>query len=733
MIFIKSRLFNMFCLMVLVFVSLAGAEDLRLPKVFTDHMVLQRELPVVIWGWADAGEKVTVSFAGQNISAKADKEGRWQVELLPLKACAKPAKLTVKADDETIAFDDVLVGEVWLCSGQSNMELPVRQSTDAEKEIAAANYPLIRHIRIEHVMLPEPVKDIQTNNGWELCSPETVGAFTGAGYFFGRELFAKLNVPIGLVHSSWGGSNIEAFTSLEGFKQVPELWDYVRRIESSLPDSATYKKTVEDTVAKTQKWIAETQEALKKDARVNAVPVLPPSTLPLLNWVDPANKHNAMIEGLVPYRIRGSIWYQGESNHGEGMLYVKKTEALVKGWRTAWGQPDLPYYFVQIAPYLYGEEDPEILATFWEAQEAIEKEIPNTGMVVIHDVGNLKDIHPKNKQAVGYRLAAQALANTYGMDIVAGGPQFDKMKIEGNKLRVFFKRTGSGLVTSDGKSPDWFEIAGDDGIFAPADAVIEGKTVVLSNADIVKPVAMRYAWSKIAEPNLKNKEGFPVGAFRAGKINERAMLDARVELAKGYDLVYSYDIGTTRTTNTTAAYLVDRAGEIKSFDRVGYFLALKKANKAIQYVWVSMEAFTKDASKLGIPASSANVMFRQWVGGMEVVSNVDGVKTGNGLKGYLEFWPHNYGPQNDTGIEGASDDVFDFGDTPGDPREGYGSMQVHNPAARQTVFALNRWTAGQKSDLGIGNSPEGNPDYTFRANADQYELKRLMVLVRPVK
>jgi sialate O-acetylesterase len=513
----KSRFFEVVCVVVLVFTAVAAAERLRLPKVFSDHMVLQRRLPVVIWGWADTGEKVTVSFAGQSKSARADSEGRWRIELSGLKASAKADTLKVKAGDETVVFGDVLVGEVWLCSGQSNMEWTVAQSNDAEKVIAEANYPMIRHIKIERVMLPEPAKDVATKNGWEVCSPETVASFTGAGYFFGKELSAKLDVPIGLVNSSWGGSTIEAFTSLDGFKQVPELSDMVRRIESSLPKNDAYKQAVQETIAKTRQWIIEAREALNKDVRVPAVPGLPKNALPLLHWMDPANKHNAMIEGLAPYRIRGSIWYQGEANRKDGMLYVKKTQALLEGWRKAWGQPDLPFYYVQITPYLYGKEDPEILAKFWEAQAAIENEIPNTGMVVINDVGNLKDIHPKDKKTAGHRLAVQALANTYGMDIVAGGPRFDKIEIEGSKVRVFFKRTGSGLVTSDGKNPDWFEIAGEDGIFVSADAAIDGRTVLLSNSGIEKPAAMRYAWSKLAEPNLKNKEGFPVSAFRAGK------------------------------------------------------------------------------------------------------------------------------------------------------------------------------------------------------------------------
>ena len=720
-------------LVVLILAAVVTAEPLRLPNIFGDHMVLQRDLPVVIWGWADAGQEVTVSFGKQSKSAKANDAGRWRVRLRPLKASAKAKRLEVRAGEQTVAFEDVLVGEVWLCSGQSNMEWRVANTEGAKQEIAGADYPLLRHIEMDHIMLPEPVDDVQSRKGWEICTPETVPSFTAVGYFFGKELHEELDVPVGLVNSSWGGSNIEAFTSLEGFKQVPELSDMVERIQASLPHNPAYKKAVRKTLAETRKWLAEAKEALAGDERVPSAPDLPASTNPLMNWVDPANKHNAMINGLTPYRIRGTIWYQGESNRADGMLYVKKTEALVKGWRKAWRQPDLPYYYVQIAPYQYGEEDPHVLPVFWEAQAAIEKEIPHTGMVVVHDVGNVRDIHPRNKKTVGHRLALLALARTYGRDLLDGGPQFERLAVEGDKVRVFFKRTGSGLTTSDGKAPDWFEIAGENGLFVSARASIDGHTVVLSSEEVRKPSAIRYAWSKLAEPNLRSKEGFPVSAFRSGRIEERALLDAAVPQAKGYKLIYSYDVGVAGTTQKAAPYRVDRANEVEAFDRVAYFLALKKAGEPLQYVWASMDAFTTEAAKLGVPTSSVNATFRQWVDRMEVRSNVDGVETGQGLKGYIEFWPHNYGPQNTASVEGASNDTYDFGDTPTNPREGYGSMQIHNPSARQTILAVNKWWEGQKADVGIGNSPEGNPDYTFRSNAGAYQLKRLMVLVRPAK
>ncbi len=705
-------------------------QELRLPKVFGDHMVLQQELPVVIWGWGKAGQRVLVQFVGQEQSTNVGRDGRWRVTLDPLEASATGMTLTVKTGDESMAFNDVLVGEVWLCSGQSNMEMAVASCNSAQEEIANADYPTIRHIRVEHVMLPDPADDVQTKAGWQRCSPETAGEFTAAGYYFARELLKGLKVPVGLVHSSWGGSMIEPFTSLEGFQAVPELANYVKRIEDSTPGHPNYEKAVRDTMAATRKWLTDAERALGEGDRVGAVPTLPSVTNPLQDWADPTNKYNAMIHGLVPYRIRGTIWYQGEANHNDGMLYVRKTEALMAGWRKAWGQPELPHYYVQIAPYHYGDEDPTILPTFWEAQAAIEKEVPHTGMVVTHDIGDTQDIHPKNKQAVGYRLAVLALADTYGKETLCGGPRFERMAVEGGNVRVFFNRVGGGLVTSDGKAPDAFEIGGENGVFVLAEAKIDRGTIVLHSPEVREPCAIRYAWSKLAGPNLRNAEGFPVSAFRCGRLPERAMVDRLAPQAKGYELLYSHDVGSGGTSQDAAAYRVDRAKEVGAFDRVAYFLVLQKDSGPMQYVWASMKPFTTDARKLGIPTVSTQASFHQVVEDMEVRTNVNGVTTGEGMTGYIEFWPSNYGPENTGRVEGASDRVFDFGDTPGTPVAGYGSMQIHNPSAKQTVMALNKWWDAAV-DVGIGNSPEGNPDYTFRDNARQYRVKRLMVLVRP--
>lgn len=707
-----------------------SAESLRMPQIFGDHMVLQRDLPVVVWGWAAPRREVTVSFAGQVLTTRADNAGQWRVQLKPLSASKVGDEMLVRAGNEVADFNDVLVGEVWLCSGQSNMQWTLKNTDKAEEVIAASDFPLIRHIQANRVTSPIPLDDVKLEHPWERCTPKTASYFTAVGYYMARRLQEALDVPIGLVNSSWGGSNIESFTALEGFKAVPELSYIVQRVESSLPDHPSYEKQVRDILGQTKNWIKEAEAALSQNQRVPNAPALPQAVQALTRSQDPTVKYNAMIRGLAPYRIRGVIWYQGETNHKEGMLYVKKTEAKLASWRAIWGQSNLPYYYVQIAPYQYGQEDPHILATFWEAQAAIEKGIPHTHMVVINDVGDIKDIHPRDKDTVGSRLAASAMVHTYRHGGVAGGPVFDKMTIEGQDVHVRFKRIGGGLQTRDGNEPDWFEVAGENGMFVPAQATIKGNTVVLSSKEVKKPRAMRYAWSKLAEPNLQNREGFPAGAFRAGRISERALVDAKVPAARDFKLVYSYDVGAAGSNKKNVPYRVNHSKDTRDFDRVGYFLVLQKANKPLQWVWVTCDPFTDQTGQLGIPVSSTKTKLSQWVENMAVQTNVEGVKIGKGFKGYIEFWPHNYSKENSNKVAGASDSAYDFGDTPRNPVEGYGCLQIHHPAAQQTVLAVNNWASLDKADVGIGNSPEGEPDYTFRGNAGQYRVKRLMVLVR---
>jgi sialate O-acetylesterase len=707
--------------------------DVSLPHVFGSHMVLQRDRELPVWGWAKPDEQIAVQIGDQPaVTATADKTGAWRVTL-PKMAAGGPFTMKITGRN-TITLDDVLVGEVWLCSGQSNMEWTVANSDNPQKEIAAANHPKIRHIKAPKLTASVPAKDFPGD--WQVCGPETAGGFTACGYFMARELQKKLNVPIGIINSSWGGTRIEPWTTPAGFAAVPELKDIQQKIAKADPRSAEFKEGLGKYLDKLEEWSKATRQSITEEKLVAPMPEFPQDFVPLGARPGPHGQpttlYNAMIHPLVPFAIRGAIWYQGESNHAEGKLYTEKMKALIAGWRQLWNC-ELPFYYVQIAPYHYGAENPAVLAEFWEAQSAA-LEIPNTGMVVPNDIGNYKDIHPKNKQEVGRRLALLALKNVYGQTgLVASGPTFKAMAIEGDKLRVRFDNAAGGLASRDGKPLNWFEIIGKETDWTKADAAIEGDSVVLSSDKVQAPVAMRFAWDKSAEPNLMNKEGLPASAFRAGKEPQMDILSLKVPEAKDYQLLYALDLAKAKRDIT---YDVDRRAQIAGpVDRVAYFLELRKQGEPAQWVYVSMDAFTTDLAKLGVPTVASKAKFQTSAAHMNVLSNKPGVVTGNSLTGHIEFFPHNYGPQNAAKVPNASETVWDFGDIIVEPEDGYGSMQVGNPAAKQTIFAFNNWKSGNGADLGIGNSDpattgQRNLDWTFSHNASQYTVKQLKVLVR---
>ncbi|HUE73878.1 MAG TPA: sialate O-acetylesterase [Pirellulaceae bacterium] len=450
-------------LMLTVIGASAARGDVRLPKVFGDSMVLQQQSQAAVWGWADADEEVTVSLGETKATAKAGADGKWLTKIQTPTA-GGPHTLTVKGKNE-ITLKDVYVGEVWICSGQSNMEWTVAQSANPADEAKTADDPQIRMIKVEKIPSQKPADDIQGQ--WQVCSPESAPKFSAVGYFFARHLHNELKVPIGMINTSWGGTICEAWTSDEALKTDPDFQPILQR-------SAQFKP-----------------------GQPNQASVL----------------YNGMIKPLVPMTIRGAIWYQGESNVGRAVQYRKLFPTMIADWRKQFGQGDFPFLFVQLAPYKYGE--PHLaLAELWEAQ-LMTLSVPHTGMCVTWDIGDVGDIHPKNKQDVGKRLALWALANTYGKsDVVYSGPLYDSMVVEGNKIRVKFKHTAGGLASKEDKPLTHFQIAGDDQKFVDAKATIDGETVVVESDQVPAPKAVRFAWHGLAEPNLFNKAGLPASPFR---------------------------------------------------------------------------------------------------------------------------------------------------------------------------------------------------------------------------
>jgi sialate O-acetylesterase len=714
--------------------NLAGAVqafgEVRLPHVFGTHMVFQREKPLTIWGWATPGETVTVQLGAASQTARANDRGEWKV-MLPAMQAGGPFALVVTGSS-TVKCEDVMIGEVWLCSGQSNMEFGIGNGNNARAEIAAANHPGIRLLMVENRWTPLPQNDMEGT--WKVCTPETVAeggwqGFSAVGYFFGRALNEKLGVTIGLIEADWGGTRIESWTPPEGFAAVPALHGEYERVQMGDSKSPLHEQRLQQTLDQYAQWLQAAHTALLAKEPVPAVPNYPSELLAPHDLQQATALYNGMIHPLEPFALRGAIWYQGEANESEGMLYCERMKALVAGWRALWHEDNFPFYFVQIAPFNYGD-NPEKLAELWEAQTVAANTIPNAGMAVVNDISNLKDIHPPNKQDVGHRLALLALAKTYGQtDLVYCGPTFNSIAIEGGSIRIKFDHVGGGLVSRDGKPLDWFEVIdADEGGFVKADARIDADSVVLSAPGVRHPAAMRFAWSDLAEPNLMNVEKLPAGAFRAGNLSNRDWIGMNVPEAKDYQVVYDLDL---TKLEASIKYDVDNHDSIKKpFDRIAYYVELQDGNWNTKNLYVSMNAFTGDAGKIGVPTFSSGARFQQNVANLNVYSNVKGVMTGTNMSGgNLEFWPNNYGPQNSANVPNASGDTFDFGDQATDPADGYGSMQVHNHDARQTLFAINHWREGSHADVGIGNQLTNNPDWTFAANAGGYRAMRLRVLV----
>lgn len=494
----------LFPLCLLAAAALAVA-DVELPAVIGDNMVLQRHQRVPIWGTADPGEKVTVTFAGQQVTTTAKPDGRWMLRLTAL-AAGGPYEMTV-AGKNTTALQNVLVGEVWACSGQSNMAFSVRASNNAEEEIAAANYPQIRLLTVPRVPASEPVSDIEAE--WVVCSPETVPNFSAVGYFFGRDIHKELGVPVGLINTSWGGTPAESWTTRPTLKEDPDFVPIIDRWNQARENYPEQKKKHEEALAK---WKEDVEKAKAEGKQPPRQPYPP---LFERKQYEPSSLYNGMIAPLIPYAIRGAIWYQGESNAGRAHQYRKLFSAMIRDWRLQWGQGAFPFLFVQLANFRAREPEPgdSAWAELREAQSMALK-LPRAGQAVIIDIGDADDIHPKNKQDVGRRLALNALAIAYGRDIVYSGPTYSFMEKEDGRIRLHFDHVGGGLTAKGGGPLKGFAIAGPDRKFAWADAVIDGDTVVAGSDQVPQPVAVRYGWANNPECNLYNREGLPASPFR---------------------------------------------------------------------------------------------------------------------------------------------------------------------------------------------------------------------------
>jgi sialate O-acetylesterase len=619
----------------------ASAADsvLRLPHVFSDHAVLQRDKPLPVWGWAAPGAPVAVTLATQSRTATADADGKWKVTFDPL-AVGAPVELSATSAGATVKAVDLLIGEVWVCSGQSNMQWSTQQAINGPQEVANANFPQIRLLGVPNISSDKPLDDIA--NSWAVCSPQTVGGFTAVGYFFGRELHQQLNVPIGLIGTSWGGTPAESWTSREALAANPDLAHFNAAFDKAMAEypvalakQAAASKASNDTAAAqalddsswqlpatdTTAWkdMAQPQNWEKAGLKIDGVVWFRRSveiaatdagkdlTLSLgaiddsdITWFDgtevghtdgwntprtytipaklatagthtiavrvtdtgggggfhgapedmhlgsvkldgawryqvakaipeppkppmgpgnpwlPSSLRNGMITPLIPYAIRGAIWYQGESNASRAWQYRTLFPAMITDWRTAWGAGDFPFGFVQLANFTDARAEPgdSDWAELRDAQLNTLRTLPAIGMGSAIDLGEAKDIHPKNKQDVGKRLAGWALATIHGKSLEWSGPLYTGAKIEDGKIRVAFDHLGGGLVARGGALKR-FAIAGDDKKFVWADAVIDGASVVVSSAAVPKPVAVRYAWENNPEGcNLYNQEGLPASPFR---------------------------------------------------------------------------------------------------------------------------------------------------------------------------------------------------------------------------
>ncbi|CAI8361254.1 MAG: Uncharacterised protein [Opitutia bacterium UBA7350] len=507
----RSPLYRITC--ALTFLALAlcplskSQAELRLNPLFCDHAVLQRGIPISIWGTADEGEVIEVTFRKHQTSTTT-RNGKWHLQL-PAMPAGGPDTMTIQGEN-IIRLKDLMVGEVWICSGQSNMERQLGLRAGQQPidhylaEAARATYPKIREFQVARANSDTRLSEV--SGEWKVCNPESVLDFSAVGYFFASELFQAIDVPIGIIHATWGGTPVQAWTSYEIQKRFfpKTLEKQLKEIQTYPARLTAYQASEPDLMAGWQEAYRAAEEAGKKKPKPPRPPVNPATSKNR-----PTGLFNGMIHPIIPYGIKGVIWYQGESNSGipEALSYNQRFSAMIDSWRAEWGLGNFPFLFVQIAPHNW--MNPEIR----EAQFQTLQTVSNTAMAVTTDVGDPGDIHPTNKRPVGERLALAARALAYDEAITYSGPLYKSMQLEGREAILTFTHCGSGLLAKDGPLRG-FTLSGDGKSFVKAHARIEGNTVVISSNNVAKPIAVRYGWKKIPEVNLYNREGLPASPFR---------------------------------------------------------------------------------------------------------------------------------------------------------------------------------------------------------------------------
>ena len=506
-------------------ISLAASQaraDVKPHALFSDGMVLQRGMKCPVWGTADPGEIVSVSFAATkgnasivlSASVNAGKNGKWRIDIqVAPEMAGGPYEMVIKGKN-TITLKDVYVGEVWICSGQSNMEFHLSGAHNAKEAIAKAKNPKIRLFTVQKNTSDKPLSGFKGQPKWQECNPETAKNFTAVGYFFGRDLQKALDVPIGLIHTSWGGTVAEAWTTRAALESNPELKGMIEQYDKNRSSAqANYEKALK----KYEADLAKHKEAVAKAKEEGKNPPKPPRKpgMPSNNPNRPCVLYNAMIHPLQPYAIKGAIWYQGESNAGRAYQYRTLFPAMIQSWRETWKEGDFPFLFVQLAPWkaIVSEPQESDWAELREAQLLTSLHCKNTGMAVITDVGDPKDIHPRKKEPVGARLALAARGIAYKHNIEYSGPVYDKMSVKDGKAVLHFKHAGKGLEAKGGPLHG-FTIAGSDRKFYNAKAEIQGDTVLVWSDKVTEPAAVRYGWANCPVVNLWNKDGLPATPFR---------------------------------------------------------------------------------------------------------------------------------------------------------------------------------------------------------------------------